>query len=71
MYRATLTGSKHTLTVPMMTAALKKWLDDDGTFVYNYNIPIRLRADKKCSIEIEKFSDEECIGKECHEISCS
>ena len=71
MPRATLTGSKDTLTVPQMTAALTEWLNKDGTFVYNYNIPIRLRADPKCSIEIGNFCDEECKGKECHDISCS
>ena len=71
MSRATLTGSYHTLTVPQMMIALTKWLTTDGTFVYNYNIPIRLRADPGCPIEINDFFDEECMGKECHDISCS
>ena len=71
MSRATLTGSKHTIRVSQLTTALRDWLNNDGTFVYNYNIPIRLRADPECPIKISDFFDEECIGKECHDISCS
>ena len=71
MSRAILTGSNHTLSGEQMKIALTEWLKTDGTFVYNYNIPIRLRADPGCPIKIADFSVEECMGKECHDISCS
>ena len=68
MSRANLTGSNNDmLTVSKMTAAITKWLNADATFIYNYDIPIRLRADPGCPIQIEDFSDEECMGKECHD----
>ena len=68
--RATLTGTNDTLSGSQMTTALTQWLTTDGTFLYKPSIPIRLRADPDCKVEIEDFSDEECGGKECHEIKC-
>ena len=48
-----------------MLYALDQWLVNDGTFVYNYNSRIRLRADHECPLTIDSFCEPECKGREC------
>ena len=48
-----------------MVNALSGWLEADGTFLFNYNSRIRMRADRECPLTINSFCDPECEGREC------
>ena len=61
-YRAHLTGSSDTLTLPESLSILQEWVTNDGTFLYTYHGRMRLGLDQHCPLEITSFSQPECNG---------
>ena len=59
-FRARLTGSSDTQSVPVLLEVISDWIRSDGTFLYHYNGRMRLGLDKDCPLEITSFSQPEC-----------
>ena len=67
--RAHLVGSSDTLNNSELLSPIQNWLYNEGTFIYTYHGQIRVRADSKCPLEINSFSEPECGGDECLQVS--